>query len=374
MPALTIAYLGQGALVLADPSAAANPFFAMVPRGFATYALVGLSSVATVIASQALISGAFSLTRQAMQLGYLPRMSVKHTAAHTEGQIYIPEINWMLAIACIALVLGFRQSTALAAAYGIAVTGTMAITSVIYFVVVRSSWNWPIWKALPLLVLFLVFDIAFLGACLLKFHDGGYVPVGIAAVLVMVMLIWAKGRRLIAQLYAARVPRLEDMMPILREKLLSRVPGAAVFMTSSAEHAPPILMHYVEHARSLHQRVFFLTIVISNEEPTIPRERRWSLRAMEEGFYRVIAHYGFMETPNVPELFQSVANALELPIDAHQVTYFLGRENVLALHSGRMNLFAEKVFAFLQRNSKTADRYFSIPPHRVVELGMQVDL
>ncbi len=374
LPSLVIGYLGQGALVLLEPDAQLNPFFSMVPKGFATYALVALSTMTTVIASQAMISGAFSITRQAMQLGYFPRVSIKHTAAHTEGQIYIPEINWMIAIACIALVLSFQKSTALAAAYGIAVMGTMTCTSIVFFVVSTFTWGWPMWRTLPLLLLFLMFDLSFLTANLLKFFDGGYAPVLLGAGVVTVMLVWAKGRRLIAEIYAKRVPALEDLMPMLREKMLARVPGSAVFMTSSPKHAPPILVHYVERARSLHQRVFFLTIVMSADEPTIPQDRRWTVHTMEDGFYRVLANYGFMEAPNVPELFVSVTKALELPVDMSEVTYFLGRENVLALHSGNMNLVAEKLFAFLQRNSRTADRYFAIPPRQVVELGMQIDL
>ena len=264
LPALVLGYLGQGALILRNPAAIENPFwnpfYEQVPQGRATFALVLLSSAATVIASQALISGAFSLTRQAMLLGYLPRVTIKHTAYHTEGQIYIPEVNSLLAVGCIALVLTFRSSVHLAAAYGIAVTGTMAITSILYFIVVRYSWGWSLWKSGALLALFLSFDIPFLIANLFKFFEGGYVPMLIGAALIAGMLIWSRGRTALMEQYSTRYPTLEAARPMIERWLSSRVPGSAVFLAPSAEHVPPILVHHVERSRSLHETVVLLTV------------------------------------------------------------------------------------------------------------------
>ena len=241
LPALLLGYLGQGALILSDPKAIENPFFALVPAGWPTYLLVLLSSAATVIASQALISGAFSLTRQAMLLGYLPRVTIKHTAYHTEGQIYIPEVNRLLAVGCILLVLTFRESVKLAAAYGIAVTGTMAITSILYYIVARHTWGWRKWRAGALLALFLSFDIPFLLANLFKFFEGGYVPMLIGAALIAGMLIWSRGRTALMEQYSSRYSSFEKAKPLINQWLCSRVPGCAVFLAPSADHVPPIL-------------------------------------------------------------------------------------------------------------------------------------
>src|SRR5580692_8960240 len=287
LPALALCYLGQGALVLRDRGAIENPFYSLVPAGLPTYLLVVLSSAATVIASQALISGAFSLTRQAMLLGYLPRVTIKHTAYHTEGQIYIPEVNTMLAIGCLSLVLTFRESVHLAAAYGIAVTGTMAITSILYYIVVRHSWGWSKWKAGALLALFLVFDIPFLIANLFKFFEGGYVPMLIGAALIAGMLIWSRGRTALLERYTAQFSSLEKSRPSIQRWLCSRVPGSAVFLAPSADHVPPVLMHHVERSRSLHNTVVLLTV---QEMPTaeVPAESRYSLTALGDGFYKLV--------------------------------------------------------------------------------------
>ena len=276
LPALVLGYLGQGALILRYPETVEHPFFGMVPAGLPTYLLVLLSSAATVIASQALISGAFSLTRQAMLLGYLPRVTIKHTAYHTEGQIYIPEVNNLLAIGCLALVLTFRESVRLAAAYGIAVTGTMAITSILYYIVVRHSWGWSKWKAGALLALFLSFDIPFLVANLFKFFEGGYVPMLIGAALIAGMLIWSRGRTALLERYTAQFSSLEKARPSIDRWLCSRVRGSAVFLAPSADHVPPVLMHHVERSRSLHDTVLLLTV---REMPRaeVPVESRYSL-------------------------------------------------------------------------------------------------
>src|SRR5580692_8713677 len=283
LPSLVLGYLGQGALLLADPKAIENPFFAMVPAGLPTYLLVLLSSAATVIASQALISGAFSLTRQAMLLGYLPRVTVKHTAFYTEGQIYIPEVNRLLAVGCITLVLTFRESVKLAAAYGIAVTGTMAITSILYYIVTRYSWGWSNWKAGGLLLLFLSFDIPFLLANLFKFLDGGYVPMLIGAALIAGMLIWSRGRTALMESYARRFPTFDTARPILERCISTRVPGTAVFLSRSPNHVPPILVHHVERTRSLHESVILLTVEEATA-PVVPEASRTRVTNLGDGF------------------------------------------------------------------------------------------
>jgi KUP system potassium uptake protein len=373
MPALLLCYFGQGALVLSNPAAVQNPFFAMVPTGAGTLFLVAISSAATVIASQALISGAFSLTRQAQQLGYFPRVTIKHTAAHTEGQIYIPQINWILAVGCLLLVLGFQKSERLASAYGIAVTGTMALTSVVYYVVMRHTWKWPSLFAGLLLVVFLAFDIPFFLANTVKILDGGWVPVLIGIGFIAAMLIWSKGRSLVFEGYARRFGTVEEALPRLEERIVSRVPGLAVFMASSTEHVPPILVHFVERTRTVHKEVLLLTVV-TETVPSVPVEKRLEVTRLREGFRRVVAHYGFMETPDVPWAAGEAARRAGLVVDPLTTTFFLGRESVLARGTGAMGRFAEGLFGYLQRNAVAADRVFQIPPQQVIEVGIQLDL
>jgi KUP system potassium uptake protein len=374
MPALVLCYFGQGALLLHDPAAVSNPFFSLVPSGAWTLALVVLSSAATVIASQALISGAFSLTRQAMLLGYFPRVTIKHTAHHTEGQIYVPEINWLLAAGCIMLVLAFRSSDRLAAAYGIAVTGTMGITSVVYYIVVRNTWGWSRAKALPLLVLFLAFDVPFFASNLFKFLDGGYVPMLIGVGFISAMLIWSKGRTLMVERFTKKFPSFADALPQIEEQLVARVPGAAVFLASSTEHMPPSLMRLVERGRALHESILLLTVVNSDTEAEVPEARRAELTSLGHGFYRVIVRIGFMEQPSVHAILQRVTFEHGVRFVEAEVTYYLGRETLLAGGEGRMGRIAETVFGYLQRNAVAADRHFGIPPRQVVEIGTQVDL
>jgi len=373
LPALLFCYFGQGALILQTPQSAAQPFFGLVRGGLATWLLVALSSAATVIASQALISGAFSLTRQAMQLGFFPRMTIRHTARFVEGQIYVPEINWLLATACVLLVLGFRRSEGLAAAYGIAVTGTMTITSIVYYVVLRHVFHWPAWRALPLLGLFLCFDVSFFGANLLKIVDGGWVPILIGVACVAAMLIWSKGRTLLIEQYARRFPSYELALPTLQRELYTRVPGAAVFMASSTAHLPPTMMHFVSRVRVLPEIVVLLTVV-TESVPSVPQSRRYRVEALGEGIYRLIVHYGFSDTQAIPVVVARAAKEQQLPIDPDQLTYYLGRDTFLATSAGGMGRVAESLFAYLSRNAVTADRHFGIPSHQVVEIGLQTDL
>ena len=372
LPSLVLCYFGQGALLTAD-STIVNPFFALVPAGGAQLALVILSSVATVIASQALISGAFSLTRQAMLLGYFPRVTVKHTSDETEGQIYIPQINWFLAAACIALVIGFQKSDRLAAAYGIAVTGTMAITSVVYYVVTRQTWGWSRAKALPLLALFLAFDIPFFAANMFKIVDGGYVPVIIAAVFVAVMLVWSRGRYLTLDVYAKRFPSFEQLAPKL-DTLVGRVPGTAVYLASREDHMPPALVHLVERSHTLHEHVILLTVRPSDSEPRIPPEDRVKVTELTHGFLRVVIHTGFSEQPEVHSVIERIAKEHDLPFGDDDVTYFLARLNLIGGGGGEMGATAESFYGFLVRNAVSADRAFGLPPKQVIEIGTQIDL
>lgn len=373
MPSLVLNYYGQGALVLANPAAAANPFFAQVPAGWATYAMVALSSAAAVIASQALISGCFSLTRQAMQLGYFPRLTVRHTAHHTEGQIYLPELNAILAAGCLLLVVLFKSSSALAAAYGLAVTGTMAITTFMYFLVVRETWRWSLLKALGILILFLSFDIPFLAANISKFVDGGYVPILVGAAFAAVMITWARGRSLVALRYSLRYPNARAAQERLDQRLVARVPGVAVFMSSNPATLPPLLIRYVERSRSLHENVILLNVSIT-PNPTEPDENRFEFSTGPDGFHRLIVRYGFMEQPSVSHILLDALTAAGIPFDATEITYYLGRENFIASRRGHMGPIAESFFAFLQRNAVPADRYFQLPFRQVVEIGTQMDL
>ncbi len=373
MPALLLAYFGQGAHALRDPHTMDNPFFDMVPAGWATYALVVLSSLAAIIASQALISGAFSLTRQAMQLGFFPRVEVQHTAHQMEGQIYIPQVNYFIGVGCIALVLAFGASSRLAAAYGIAVTGTMAITSVMYFLVVRQTWSWALSRALPLLVLFLAFDLPFLYANLGKFFDGGWVPILIGAGVLTVMVLWNRGRTLIAYKYRLRFPSKESAQERVDARLAARVPGTAVFMASSADMLPPVLVHHVERSRALQQTVILLTIQIAGE-PYLADETRYKVTHLDDGFHRIVVRFGFMEEPNVLPILELAVRESNIPFGDRDVTYYLGRENFVASSRGHMGAVAETIFSFLQKNAVAADRFFGLPHRHVVEIGTQMDL
>jgi KUP system potassium uptake protein len=373
MPALVLCYFGQGALVLREPATVENPFFSMVPAGGATIALVGLSSVATVIASQALISGAFSLTRQAMQLGYFPRVTIRHTAAHTEGQIYIPQINWILAFGCLLLVIGFQKSDRLASAYGIAVTGTMMLTSYVYYVVMRHTWKWPLPIALAILVLFLSFDIPFFAANTVKIFDGGWVPVLIGVAFIAAMLIWSKGRTLVMEEYLRRGAVLEETLVRLLARVVARVPGTGIFMSSNPKYAPPILVHLIEREPALHEQVILLTI-LTDSSPQVPASQRLETRPLGDGIYQVIARFGFMQASDVPATIQEAAQVLGITVDGETSTYYLGRETVLAKKKSAMGSFAESLFSYLQRNAVTADRHFKIPPRQVIEIGIQIDL
>jgi KUP system potassium uptake protein len=371
MPALLLNYLGQAAYLIDHPAGATNPFFAIVPSVL-LYPMVALSTIATVIASQALISGAYSLTRQAVQLGFCPRVTIVHTSGQAEGQIYIPEVNAALAAACVWLVLSFKESNALAAAYGIAVTGTMGITSIVYFIVLTRTWKWPTWRAALLVGVFLSFDIPFFAANALKVFAGGWFPLAVALGIYLVMTTWKKGRALLGQSLAERILPLDMFLADVDTHKPHRVPGVAVFMSSSPDGTPIVLLHHWKHNHTLHQAVVLLSIV-SEPVPDLPEDSRIAVTDLGRGFYRVLARYGFMETPNVPRVM-ALAAKRGVPYGPERTSYFLGRETLLPTGDGRMHKWRKALFSFVSRNARSATQYFGIPADRVVELGMQIDL
>jgi KUP system potassium uptake protein len=374
MPSLLLAYFGQGANVLAHPEAAENPFYALVPTGWPMFALIALATMAAVIASQALISGAYSLTHQAVQLGLFPRVTVQYTSATTEGQIYLPEINTALMVACIVLVMVFRSSTGLAAAYGIAVCGTMAITSIMFELVARERWGWPAWKRKSLLGLFLLFDLGFLAANLLKFQHGGYVPVVVALVISFLMLIWNKGRSNLADYYGKRSQSWADFTKRLNDEGIVRPNAVGVFMASDARGVPVMVLHQAERIRAVPSRALLVTVKFERV-PHVPHEYRLAeVTDLGHGFHRVVARYGFMEHPEVTPVIEEACKRLGLADTAGEVTYYLGRESLVAGRGGAMGSFTEGVFRTLVRNALPATAYFRLPPEQVVEIGLQIDL
>jgi KUP system potassium uptake protein len=371
MPALLLNYFGQAAYLIRHPDGAGNPFFAMVPAGL-LYPMVALSTAATVIASQALISGAYSLTRQAVQLGFCPRVTIVHTSGQEEGQIFIPEVNVALACACVWLVVSFKESNALAAAYGIAVTGTMGITSIVYFLVLTRTWKWPTWRAAVLVGLFLSFDLPFFAANALKFMAGGWFPILVALVIYLVMTTWKRGRAILGASLAKRMLPIDMFLADLDAHQPHRVPGAAVFMSPSTDGTPVVLLHHWKHNQVLHKVVILLAI-LSEPVPEVPPESRLTTKDLGRGFYRVVVRYGFMETPNVPQALQLAAER-GVPYVPERTSYFLGRETLLTSGTGRMPVWRKALFSFVSRNARSATQYFNIPPDRVVELGMQITL
>jgi KUP system potassium uptake protein len=372
MPALLMNYFGQAACLIQHPELASNPFYALVPQPL-IYPMVILSTVATIIASQALISGAYSLTRQAVQLGFCPRVTILHTSESSEGQIYVPEVNTALAIACIWLVLSFKESSALAAAYGIAVTGTMGITSIVYYVVLTRAWGWPRWRALPLVAVFLSFDIPFFAANALKFFHGGWFPMAIGLALFMVMTTWKTGRALLGRNLAAKLLPIDVFLADVADHKPHRVPGTAVFMSSNPHGVPIVLLHHWKHNQVLHQTVVLLS-VITETIPEVRNSERMQVKDLGHGFFQVTAHYGFMETPNVPSIMEIAGQHYGVPYVPSRTSYFLGRETLLPTGDSKMFHWRKALFSFISRNARSATQYFGIPPDRVVELGMQIDL
>ena len=370
LPSLLINYFGQGALLLRDPSAVVNPFFRMAPA-WALIPVVIIATVATVIASQALISGAFSLTLQAVQLGYSPRVQIDHTSAREMGQIYIPAINWALMLACIGLVIGFRSSSNLAAAYGVAVTTTMVITTILFYFVETERWGWSKWVAIPLTLFFLMFDLAFWGANLLKIPHGGWFPLVIGAVVFTLLTTWKRGRLILSKRMRERTLPRDLFLESIREHPPTRVRGTAVFMYG-AGGTPPALLHNLKHNKVLHDRVVFLA-VITEEVPAVPQAERLSVETLGDGFFHMELHYGFMEDADVPAALATVRHE-GLTFPRMETTYFLGRETLIATRRRGMALWREHLFALMSRNARSATSFFRLPPNRVVELGAQIEL
>jgi KUP system potassium uptake protein len=370
LPALMLNYFGQGALVLTDPAEITHPFYELAPT-WALLPLVLLATAATVIASQAVISGVFSLTRQAVQLRLLPRLRIVQTHAEERGQIYIPLVNWLLMVATIGLVLGFRSSANLASAYGIAISTDMVITTVLAFFV-ATRWGWNVWRTGLLAAGFLIVDFAFFGANLVKIADGGWYPLLLGALVFTLMITWRRGRRILAEQLRTEQQSLDDFLRSLKASPPIRIPGTAVFMTSSAATIPPILPHHLEHNRVLHEQVV-LMCVETEEIPRVAASERLKIVGLAAGFYRVVVRYGFMQTPNIPVALR-LCEAMGIPVDLETTTFYLGRETLLARKDIGLPLWQDHLFDFLSRNATRATAFYHLPPERVIEIGIQVEI
>jgi KUP system potassium uptake protein len=372
LPALILNYLGQGALLLVQPDAAVNPFYRMAPP-WALYPLVVLATAAAVIASQAIISGAFSLTMQAIQLGYSPRLRAIYTSERIIGQIYVPVVNWGLMVACVALVLGFRTSSNLAAAYGVAITTTMLITTILFYIVARRRWHWPAAAALPIAAFFITIDLAFFGANMLKIAHGGWFPLLISAAILFLMITWRKGRRVLRGRLGEICIPLDAFLSELKSQNIRRVPGIAVYMSGNRFGTPLALLHNLKHNKVLHEEVVLLT-VRTEEVPYLANPKdRVALENLHEGFWRAQIHFGFMEKPNVPVALDRVKQA-GLRFDPMRTTYFIGRETILATRKRGLSSWRGSIFAWMTRNAGDVTSYFCLPPNGVVELGARVEV
>jgi KUP system potassium uptake protein len=387
LPCLLINYFGQSALLLVSPEARTNPFFSLVPS-WALYPMVGISTAAAIVASQALISGAFSLTRQAVQLGYIPRVTVVHTSSTQIGQIYIPEVNWALWLGCIFLVVTYQESSNLGAAYGIAVTGTMLTTTLLFHTVLCDRWNWPRWRARALTSLFLAVDASFFSANLIKIQEGGWFPILVGIGVYLLMTTWSRGRARLQAIVQENTLEMDLFLSDVARRNPPRVPGTAVFLTSNISGAPPVLLHHLKHNKVLHEKVILMSVV-TEEIPAVDEDedQRVECQELGEGFFKVIAHYGFMESPDIPqalaELGRGSGNGRPVTIKALETSFFLGRETLIATRNtpahvpvpdaiGRMSMWRKRLFILMTRNARSATAFFGLPPNRVVELGAQI--
>ena len=371
LPALLLNYLGQGALILKSPEAIKDPFYLMVPS-WGLIPFVILATIATVIASQAVITGAFSLIRQAIQLGLLPRMEIHHTSATLEGQIFVPRVNRILLIGVLLLVFLFKSSDALANAYGIAVTGTMVVTTSLSFVVVWKLWKWPLWGALSFVAFFLVIDLAFLGANLVKVLEGGWVPLLLAASTMVVMWTWARGSRLLEQKTHRDSIPTRDLIRMLEKSKPTKVQGTAIFLTSDPEVTPSALMHNLKHNKVIHERVFIIC-VRTEAVPRVVSTSRYEIEKLSDDFTRITLHFGYMESPRVPAALATLRKA-GLKFDIMTTSFFLGRRTIKASANSGMPIWQDKLFIALSKQAANATDFFAIPSDRVVELGAQVTI
>jgi KUP system potassium uptake protein len=371
MPALLLNYFGQGALLVQSPSSAANPFYRLAPD-WALYPLVVLSTAATVIASQAVISGAFSLTRQAVLLGYVPRVEIDHTSETEIGQIYIPFVNRLLLVACVLLVLGFRSSSNLAAAYGIAVTTTMVITAILIGVVAVQRWKWSLALVVPMIGLFLVVDLAFFGANVVKIANGGWFPIAIALGAFTLMTTWKRGRAILEAKLRERSLDIDTFATSLVARPPTRVPGIAVFMHRNTTRVPASLLHSLKHYKVLHETNVLLSVIVE-EVPYVDASERASVEDLGAGLYQIIVRYGFMQDPDVPRVLGSLRVGGQ-EFDPMQTSYFLGRETLVPTKRRAMWRWREKLFIWMANNAIGAGLFFKLPPNRVVELGAQVEI
>ncbi|MGQ0671283.1 MAG: potassium transporter Kup [Hyphomicrobium sp.] len=370
-PALALNYFGQGALILSRPDAIEHPFFKLYPD-WALVPMVLLATVATIIASQAVITGAFSITRQAIQLGILPRFSIRHTSENMAGQIYLPRVNWLLFAGVVLTVILFRSSSALAAAYGVSVTAAMLVDSAMAFFVIWKLWRWPLWKALALMLPLALVEQVFLSANMLKVLDGGWFPLALAATLALLMATWVRGSRILQRHIRKNEVDLDWLVRKLEAKPPHRVPGTAVFFTADASAAPTSLMHNLKHNRVLHERNIILSIH-TEDVPRVPRHERIEVDRTDETFIKVLAHYGFMETPSIPKILDHCRRK-DLNIDMGATSFFLSRRSLRTTSKSEMPRWQERLFIWLARSAEDATTYFQIPTDRVVEIGTQVQV
>ena len=370
-PALLLNYFGQGAFLLHTPKGVSNPFFLMAP-GWSRYPLIVLSTIAASIASQAVISGAYSLTRQAVQLGYLPRMRIRHTSAREMGQIYIPSLNWLLMIAAIALVLIFRESSNLAAAYGVSVTTTMMVTTLLFALIARERWGWKIGAIAAWTISLLIIDIAFFSANIIKVPDGGWFPLLVGIVVFTINSTWRKGRKILSERLATQTLALSDFLRELAGNKIHRVRGTAIFMSRNTEGVPTTLLHNIKHNKVVHQRVVLLTVE-TEEKSHLSEDERYEWEELGHGVHRLVLHFGFMEEPDIPQTLEKLG---PMPVSFNPMTtsYFLGRETLIPTRQPGMALWREHLFASMMRNSSSASVFFSLPANQVIELGAQVEL
>lgn len=370
-PALLLNYLGQGAWLLAHPGAIENPFYNLAP-GWALFPMIGLATAATVVASQALISGSFSMARQAVQLGFLPRLKVQHTSSTERGQIYLGAVNWTLMVAAIGLVLGFQSSSRLASAYGVGVSMTIVLTTCLLYFATQYAWGWPKWRSALLVSLFLIVETVFLAANILKIDDGGWFPIAVGALVYLCMATWFRGRRAVQkELFAGSLP-LGMFLTEIERSPPTRVAGTAVFMTSNPSGTPGSLLHNLKHNKVLHHKVVLLRFALG-DTPYVEEAKRIQIESLPHGFYRVTAYFGFMESPDLP----SVLNACTeegLDLNPMKTTFFLGRETILSTAKPGMAQWRKRLFSLMSRNAQQATSYFQIPPNRVVEMGMQIEI